>query len=337
MKILITGGCGYIGSHTIINLITNGFEVVSIDNFSNSYASVLDGIESITGVKVKNYAVDLCDLKATQAIFTQENEIGGVIHFAALKYVDESVQKPLKYYTNNLVSLSNVLECCKEFNILNFVFSSSCSVYGNAENLPVDENCPLAKAESPYAQTKVIGEQIVQDYVAAYGGKASLLRYFNPAGAHPSGLIGEQAKRNGPNLVPRITGTLLGLHDKFIIAGNDYPTRDGTCIRDYIHVCDIAHAHTLALRWLIEQGDSNLCEVFNLGSGEGVSVLELVNAFEEATSLKINYRTGDRRPGDVIAIYADNKKAKSVLKWRVKYSLKEMMRSAWDWEKKIHQ
>lgn len=334
MKFLITGGCGYIGSHTIIDLLENGFEVVSLDNFINSNAAVLDQIEAVTGKKVVNYPIDLCDLEATQQVFKKESDIHGVIHFAAMKYVDESVQNPLAYYHNNLNSLINVLKCCDLFRVEHFVFSSSCSVYGNATQLPVDEKNPLAEAESPYAQTKVIGEQIIKDYVKSTDFKASLLRYFNPVGSHPSGLLGESSKKDAPNLVPRITGTLLGKFESFIIAGNDYPTKDGTCIRDYIHVSDIAHAHTLALSWLFKQKESSLCEVFNLGTGQGVSVLELVQSFEKANNLKVNYSFGPRRAGDVIEIYADNKKAKKVLNWELKYSLEDMMKSAWEWEKK---
>ena len=334
MKILVTGGCGYIGSHTIVDLIENGYEIVSIDNLSNSFASVVENIQSITGVSINNYKIDLCDLKATQEVFQKEGVISGVIHFAAKKYVNESVKEPLLYYHNNLESLQNVLACCAEYKIDNFVFSSSCSVYGNAKQLPVDENCPLGIAESPYAYTKLIGEQIIQDFLKVSPLKASLLRYFNPAGAHKSGLIGESPKQDAPNIVPRITGTVLGKYKKFAIAGTDYPTKDGTCVRDYIHVSDIAHAHTLAIKWLSKQTDKPLCEAFNLGSGDGVSVLEMVKAFENANHLKLNYTFEARRAGDVAAIYGDNSKAKEVLGWEAKHSLEEMMRSAWEWDKK---
>jgi UDP-glucose 4-epimerase len=334
MKILVTGGCGYIGSHAIIDLLENGYEVVSIDNFSNSFSTVLENIQAITGVTIKNYQIDLCDLKASQEVFQKEGPISGVIHFAAKKYVNESVKEPLLYYHNNLESLQNVLHCCDQFKVENFVFSSSCSVYGNAKQLPVEENCPLSIPESPYANTKLIGEQIIQDFVKVSSVKACLLRYFNPAGAHKSGLIGESPKQDGPNIVPRMIGTVLGRHDHFAIAGKDYPTKDGTCIRDYIHVSDIAHAHTLALAWLSKQSQKNLCEVFNLGSGNGVSVLEMVKAFEEANQLKLNYRFEERRAGDVVAIYGDNSKAKELLSWEITHSLEEMMRSAWEWDKK---
>lgn len=336
MKLLVTGGCGYIGSHTVIDLVEEGFDVISIDNFSNSHEDVADALSELSGKTIKNYAIDLCDLEATRKVFQTEGKIDGVIHFAAFKYVDESVQQPLKYYRNNLESLLNILSCCQEFKVKHFVFSSSCSVYGNAEELPVDENCPLAPAESPYAETKVIGEHIIQDFVKAFDLKASLLRYFNPVGSHPSGLIGERAKRPAPNLIPRITSTLKGQYKEFIIAGKDYPTPDGTCVRDYIHVCDIAHAHTLAFKWLTEQKENALCEVFNLGSGNGVSVLELVEAFQDANQVILNYSFGPRRSGDVVAIYADNRKAKEILHWEAKHSLKEMMQSAWEWDKKIN-
>ncbi len=332
-KILVTGGCGYIGTHTLVDLIENGFEVVSIDNLSNSYEEALIGVEKITGKKIKNYNIDLCDLAATKNVFETEKNITGIIHFAAMKYVNESVEKPLEYYQNNLQSLLNILQCCKEYKVTNFVFSSSCSVYGNAQKLPVDENCPLAKAESPYANTKVIGEQIIQDFTNQNKVKATLLRYFNPTGAHLSGFIGEKPKQEPQNIVPRITGTALGKYTNFGIAGKDYNTKDGTCVRDYIHVSDIAHAHTLAIEWLLEQKENSLCNIFNLGTGNGVSVLEMVKAFEKANNIKLNYSFEPRRAGDIVAIYADNTKARNVLKWECKHSLEDMMKSAWEWDK----
>lgn len=333
-KIIVTGGCGYIGSHTLVSLIENDFEVISIDNLSNSYKTALDGIFKITGKKVQNYNIDLCDKEATFKVFEEHKDAIGVIHFAAKKYVNESVEKPLLYYTNNIDSLANVLDACQQFEINNFVFSSSCSVYGNAEKLPVDENCPLAKPESPYANTKVIGEQIVNDVVNISNIKASLLRYFNPAGAHKSGYIGENPRVQPQNIVPRITGTALGQYEKFSVAGADYPTRDGTCIRDYIHVSDIANAHVQALNWLINQQKLNKAEVFNLGTGNGVSVLEMITAFEKANSLKLNYTLEARRPGDVVAIYADNTKAKKILNWNPIATVEQMMKSAYEWDKK---
>lgn len=336
MKVLVTGGCGYIGSHTIVDLVQNGYDVISVDNLSNSFANCLIGIEKITGRGIKNYAIDLCDEEALRQVFVQEKNISGVIHFAAKKYVNESVEQPLIYYKNNLGGLQNILACCLDFNVKHFVFSSSCSVYGNAQNLPVNETAPLAEAESPYAQTKVIGEQIIRDVAKANDLKTSLLRYFNPAGAHDSGYIGEKPKQEGLNIVPRITGTALGKYQDFKIFGSDYPTKDGTCVRDYIHVSDIAHAHTLALNWLFSQVNKPLCEVFNLGSGNGVSVLEMVKAFEKANELRLNYMLEERREGDVVAIYADRTKAKAILNWEPKHSLEEMMKSAWEWDKKIH-
>lgn len=336
-KILVTGAAGYIGSHTLVELIYKGYQLVSIDNLSNSFSSAFDGVESITGVSVSNYEIDLCDLEATKNVFLNEGKIHGVIHFAAKKYVNESVEQPLLYYHNNLESLVNILTCCKEFGVENFVFSSSCSVYGNAASLPVDENCPLAVPECPYAHTKVMGEQIIRDFVKVNPIKASLLRYFNPAGAHSSGFIGELPKQEALNIVPRITGTALGKYEVFQVAGHDYPTKDGTCVRDYIHVSDIAQAHTLALDWLLQQEDTSLCEVFNLGTGEGVSVLEMIKAFENANQLKLNYKLEARRAGDVVAIYADNNKAKNILHWQPLHNLEEMMRSAWEWDKKQYQ
>lgn len=332
-KIIVTGGCGYIGSHTVVSLIENGFEVISIDNLSNSYETALDGVNKITGKKVNNYNIDLCNKEATLNVFKQHKDAIGVIHFAAKKYVNESVEKPLLYYSNNIDSLVNVLEACTKFEINNFVFSSSCSVYGNADKLPVDENCPLAKPESPYANTKVIGEQIVSDVVGISNVKATLLRYFNPAGAHDSGFIGENPKVLPQNIVPRITGTALGKFQNFSVAGTDYPTRDGTCIRDYIHVSDIAEAHVKALDWLVKQEKLEKAEVFNLGTGSGVSVLEMITAFEKANNIKLNSTLEERRLGDVVAIYANNSKAKEVLAWNPKHSVEQMMKSAYEWDK----
>lgn len=333
-KIIVTGGCGYIGSHTLVSLIESGFDVVSIDNLSNSYETALDGVYKITGKKVNNYNIDLCNKEATLNVFEQHKDAVGVIHFAAKKYVNESVEKPLLYYRNNIDSLANVLEACQKFGVNNFVFSSSCSVYGNAEKLPVDENCPLAKPESPYANTKVIGEQIVNDVVGVSDIKATLLRYFNPAGAHQSGCIGEKPRVQPQNIVPRITGTALGKYEKFSVAGTDYPTRDGTCIRDYIHVSDIANAHVQALNCLLNQQEQTEAEVFNLGTGNGVSVLEMIKAFEKANELKLNYTLEARRSGDVVAIYADNTKAKNILNWNPKITVEQMMKSAYEWDKK---
>lgn len=332
-KILVTGGCGYIGSHTIVDLVENGFDVVSIDNFSNSKPDVCEGIERTLGKKIINYNIDLCDKNALRDFFRQNSDIDGIIHFAALKYVNESVEMPLEYYHNNLTSLINLLDCCKEFNIQNFVFSSSCSVYGNVKQLPVDESAPIAKVESPYANTKVIGEQIIQDFAKVFPLRTTLLRYFNPVGAHKKGFIGETPGSLPQNIVPRITGKALDKFEKFVVAGTDYNTRDGSCIRDYIHVSDIAHAHTLALLWLFKQNEAT-CEIFNLGSGTGTTVIELINAFERATGIDFEYEKGPRRPGDVEAVYANNTKAREILGWQPQYSIEEMMRSAFEWEKR---
>lgn len=334
-KVLVTGGCGYIGSHTIVDLLDNGFEVISVDNFSNSDPSALDGIEIITGKRVKNYAVDLCDKAETRRIFTENPDIKGVIHFAAFKAVGESVEKPILYYHNNLNSLLNILSCIEEFGIKNFIFSSSCSVYGNAKQLPVTEETPLQPAESPYARTKQIGEDIIRDFTMIHPFvNAISLRYFNPSGAHESALIGESPSNVANNLVPVITETAIGRRAETVIFGDDYPTRDGSCIRDYIHVMDLANAHTKALEYAIKGKNKDNYEIFNLGIGEGVTVLEAVNAFEKVNGLKFKHRVGPRRPGDVVAIYANNDKAKNLLGWSAKRSIEDIMRTAWEWEKR---
>lgn len=336
-KILVTGGCGYIGSHTIVDLIENGFDVISVDDNSRSTTYLLDGIEKITGKKVKNYKVDLKDYNDTRAIFEENEDIAGIIHFAAYKAVGESVQEPLMYYENNLFSLINLLKCVQEFVVPHFVFSSSCTVYGSPDTIPVTEESPIKKAESPYGSTKQMGEEMIMNVVNVIDAKAILLRYFNPVGAHPSGLIGELPLGKPANLVPAITQTAIGKLPSMQVWGTDYDTRDGSCIRDYIHVCDIAHAHTLALEYLIEKKNKTNCDIFNLGTGNGVTVLEAIKAFEEVSGKKLNYKVGPRRPGDVIAIYANNNYARTALNWQIKYNLKEMMRTAWAWELKIKQ
>ncbi|WP_343671353.1 UDP-glucose 4-epimerase GalE [Chitinophaga sp.] len=332
MKVLVTGGCGYIGSHTIVDLINNGFDVVSVDSNIRSSTQLLEGVEKITGKKVRNYKVDLCNLEDTHAVFHENRDIVGVIHFAALKTVPESVSEPLLYFHNNLTSLTNVLKCVKEFNIPNMVFSSSCSVYGNATALPVVEETPLGEAQSPYARTKQMGEQIIVDYSRVNNTQSILLRYFNPVGAHPSALIGELPLGKPDNLVPVITQTAIGKIPKLTVFGHDYDTRDGSCIRDYIYVMDIANAHTRALQYLIDKKNKTNCEVFNLGTGNGVTVLEAIKAFEKISGVKLNYELGPGRPGDVIAIYANNTKAKSLLGWEPKTGIEDMMRTAWQWE-----
>ena len=336
-KILVTGGCGYIGSHTIVDLIGNGFEAISVDNNSRSTEVLLEGIEKITGIAVKNYKVDLTNSDDTYAIFQENPDIVGIIHFAAYKAVGESVEKPLDYFENNLVSLINILKCVKEFQVPHFIFSSSCTVYGNPDEVPVTETTPLKPAESPYGITKQMGEQIVSEVNRKVEMDSILLRYFNPVGAHPSALIGEMPLGKPANLVPAITQTAIGKINKMTVYGNDYPTRDGSCVRDYIHVSDIAHAHTLALAYLMEHKNTSPCEVFNLGTGNGVTVLEAISAFEKVSGQKLNYEIGPRRPGDVIAVYADNSLAKEKLGWDPQFSLDDMMSTAWKWELKLKQ
>jgi len=335
-KILVTGGSGYIGSHTLVDLIENGFEVISADNNSRSTIGMLEGVEKITGIKVKNYKVDLCNFDETRAIFEENETIAGVIHFAAYKAVGESVEKPLLYFHNNMGSLINILRCIEEFKVPNFVFSSSCTVYGNPDEIPVTETTPRKNAESPYGLTKQMGEQMIEAFAASNKTTNSvLLRYFNPAGAHPSTLIGELPIDKPQNLTPVITQTAIGKIPSLTVFGNDYPTRDGSCVRDFIHVCDLAHAHTLAVDFLLKNKNANNCEVFNLGSGDGITVLESIKAFEDSTGIKLNYAIGNRRPGDVIAIYANNDKAKTELGWSPKYTVNDIMTSAWKWEQYI--
>lgn len=330
--ILVTGGCGYIGAHTIVDLIENGFHVISVDNLSRASDHSLIGIEKITGTKVKNYKVDLTDKVATENVFKENPSIIGVIHFAAFKAVGESVEKPLDYYENNLFSLVHLLQMAAKYNAKHFIFSSSCTVYGNPEVIPVTENSPLQTAASPYGATKQMGETIVRDTAFTYPISAILLRYFNPVGAHPSTTIGELPIGRPQNLVPAITQTAIGKLPTMQVYGDDYDTRDGSCIRDYIHVCDIAHAHTLALQYSIKNQTTNHCEVFNLGTGNGITVLEAIKAFEKVSGVQLNYQIGPRRPGDIVSIYANNDYAVKKLGWEIKYNLEDMMRTAWEWE-----
>ncbi|MDP2387257.1 MAG: UDP-glucose 4-epimerase GalE [Bacteroidota bacterium] len=333
--ILVTGGSGYIGSHTIIELFTNGFDVVSIDNQSNSSLDAYKHVERISGKKVDHYSVDLCDIDATRKIF-EKYSFGGIIHFAAYKAVGESVENPLKYYHNNISSLVTILSLSKEFSVSNLIFSSSCSVYGNVTTLPVDENTALPKAESPYAFTKQIGEVMLDDFCKINSDfNAIALRYFNPVGAHESGLNGESPINKPNNLVPIITGTAIGKIPQLTIHGGDYPTRDGTCVRDYIHVSDIADAHVLAMKFLIEKRNTQNYDVFNLGTGKGISVLEAISAFEKVSGQKLNYKIGPKRPGDVIAVYSDSKKAETLLGWKCKHDIESMMRTSWLWEQNM--
>ncbi|MBC7902671.1 MAG: UDP-glucose 4-epimerase GalE [Gemmatimonadaceae bacterium] len=334
-KILVTGGCGYIGSHTVVDLIENGFDVISVDNNSRSSSRILEGVEKITGKKVKNYRVDLCNYDDTFAIFQENEDIEGIIHFAAYKSVGESVKQPLMYFENNLMSLINLLKCVHEFKIPYFVFSSSCTVYGNPETIPVTEKTPPKPAESPYGYTKQMGEQIINEFAKANDVQCILLRYFNPVGAHPTIQIGELPIGAPANLVPAITQTAIGKLPQMKVHGDDYPTRDGSCLRDYIHVSDIAHAHTLALEYLITEKNTKKCEVFNLGSGNGVTVLEAISAFEKISGVKLNYVIGPRRPGDVVAIYANNEYARTQLGWSIRYNLEDMMLTAWRWEQRL--
>ncbi|HRD42399.1 MAG TPA: UDP-glucose 4-epimerase GalE [Ferruginibacter sp.] len=335
-KILVTGGCGYIGSHTIVDLLQNGYTVICTDNNSRSHAQVLKGIEKITGIKVKNYCIDLCNFDDTCAVFQENSDIAGIIHFAAYKAVGESVEQPLMYYENNINSLINVLKCALEFKVRDFVFSSSCTVYGNPDEIPVTESTAWKPAESPYGNTKQMGEEMIMHTTKRDKNlNAVLLRYFNPVGAHPSIEIGEMPLGKPANLVPAITQTAIGKLNQMQVWGSDYPTRDGSCVRDYIHVSDIAHAHTLALKFLGEGKKSNNCEVFNLGTGNGNTVLEVIHSFEKVSGQKLNYKIGPRRNGDVIAIYANNDKAKNILGWKPVFSLDEMMDTAWKWELKL--
>ena len=332
--IIVTGGAGYIGSHTIIELLQQtNYNIVSIDNFSNSNTDTFDRIEAITGKQVKNLNVDICNLEALELAISKVKNPIGIIHFAAFKSVPQSVADPLLYYHNNLGSLVNILKICKQLSISNFIFSSSCSVYGNVDVLPVTEQTPFSIAESPYAQTKQMGEDIVTNFTKSETSfKSVLLRYFNPVGAHTSGLNGEYPRGRPDNLVPYITQTAAGILQKLTVFGGDYDTRDGSCIRDYIHVSDIADAHVKALNYLIDNKQKQPTSIFNLGTGNGVSVLEAINSFEKMSEQKLNYEVGPRRAGDVINIYANNDFAKQELNWSTKYNLDDMMLSAWKWQ-----
>jgi len=335
MKVLVTGGLGFIGSHTVVELQNKGFEVVIIDNLSNSSLAVLDGITSITGKVPLFENIDLRDKKAVQSFFKKNTDIAGVIHFAASKAVGESVEKPLEYYENNIGSLVYLLQELQKLPEANFIFSSSCTVYGQAEKMPIDENSPIQKALSPYGNTKQIGEEIITDTAKVTAISAILLRYFNPIGAHPSAAIGELPLGVPQNLVPFITQTAMGLRKELSVYGNDYPTPDGTCIRDYIHVVDLAKAHVVALQRLLDKKNMEKVEIFNLGSGVGSSVLEVIHAFEKVSNQKLAYKIVDRREGDVTMAYANTDKANTVLGWKTESSLEEAIGSAWKWEQKI--
>ncbi len=335
-KVIVTGGTGYIGSHTAVELIADGFDVVIIDNLYNSDITVLDGIQAITGIKPRFYDYDICDRIKLNEVFIAEGKVDAIIHFAAYKAVGESVRKPLEYYRNNLVSLMNLLEMMEQHGTSALVFSSSCTVYGQPDTLPVTESSPVREAVSPYGYTKQIGEIIIRDAMAARQmQKAISLRYFNPIGAHPTAYIGELPHGVPENLVPFITQTAIGLRDELRVFGNDYDTPDGSCIRDYLHVVDLAKAHVVALKRLLEGQNKANYEVFNLGMGKGVSVLEAIAAFERATGEKVRYSVTSRRPGDIEKIWADPSLANRELKWKTEITLDEAMETAWRWEKKI--
>jgi len=335
MKILVTGGLGFIGSHTVVELQKNGFIVVIIDDLSNSSMDVLNGIKSITGVPPIFEEIDLKDKFRVQDFFKRHQDIEGVIHFAASKAVGESVNEPLKYYENNINTLVYVLQEIKKLKNKNFIFSSSCTVYGQADKLPINEESPIKPAESPYGNTKQIGEEIIKDLCSVSALSAIALRYFNPIGAHSSSRIGELPIGVPQNLVPFITQTGVGLRGQLSVFGDDYPTNDGTCIRDYIHVVDLAKAHVIALQRLLEEKSISNFEVFNLGTGKGSSVLEVIESFERVSNQKLNYKIVDRREGDVIAAYADTTKANTILGWKTKLNIDDAMLDAWNWEQKI--
>ena len=335
-KILVTGGAGYIGSHTVVELQNAGYEVVIVDNLSNSKADVVDSIEQITGIRPAFYNIDCLDATALRLMVHKQRGIKAIIHFAASKAVGESVEKPLKYYRNNINSLINLLELMPQFNIEGIVFSSSCTVYGQPDVLPVTEEAPLKQAESPYGQTKQICEQIIRDTVKSGSPISSvLLRYFNPIGAHPSGLIGELPNGVPQNLVPFITQTAIGIREQLSVFGDDYDTPDGSCIRDYINVVDLAKAHVYAIDRILQHKQQEKVEVFNIGTGKGLSVLELVHAFEKSTGIKLNYRITGRRAGDIVKVWADPKKANEVLGWKAQETIEDTLRSAWNWQVKL--
>jgi len=336
MKVLVTGGLGFIGSHTVVELQNVGYEVLIIDNLENSSKEVLEGITRITGKKPHFFEIDLKDRSAVVDFFNTHNDLDGVIHFAANKAVGESVAQPLKYYRNNINSLVYLLEEMQGLDSQNFIFSSSCTVYGEADALPITENAAVKPAESPYGNTKQIGEEIIRDVCKIKEQfKAIALRYFNPIGAHPTADIGELPIGVPQNLVPFITQTAIGLREQLSVFGGDYPTTDGTCVRDYIHVVDLAKAHVVALQRLFEaQAETNF-EIFNLGTGKGSTVLEVIQSFERVSGEKLKYQITDRRSGDVVAAYAETTKAKEVLGWQTELSLDDAMASAWKWEKRI--
>jgi len=337
MKILVTGGLGYIGSHLIVLLIEKGHEVICVDNLENSSIQVLDGIEAITGKKPHFEALDVCDESQMERLFFEHSNLQGIIHFAAHKAVGESVLEPLKYYKNNIGGLFNVLKHSTK-NSIPFIFSSSCTVYGQADILPIDENAPLKKAYSPYGNTKQIGEQIIQDCsLANENFNAILLRYFNPIGAHSSAKIGEYPQGIPQNLIPFLTQTVIGKHPILKVFGAGYDTLDGTCIRDYIHVIDLAEAHIESLNYLISSKNKASCEVYNVGTGKGISVLQLIKVFESVTGEKVPFEIVEPRQGDTVSAYADTSKIMNTLGWKPKYTLEQALLSSWNWEKKLNE
>ena len=338
--ILVTGGMGFIGSHTAVELIEAGYDVVIVDDLSNSNIKVLDGIRAITGVAPAFEQVDLKDKDATENVFKKYPNIDGIIHFAASKAVGESVEKPLLYYRNNIISLVNLLELMPQYNVKGIIFSSSCTVYGQPlpENLPVTEEAPHQKATSPYGNTKEVNEQIIYDYIHSGAPlKSIILRYFNPIGAHPSALIGELPNGVPNNLIPFVAQTAMGIRNELTIFGNDYNTADGTCIRDYIYVVDLAKAHVAAMWRVLDQEDSPAIDYFNIGTGNGNSTLEIVNTFERATGVKVNWKFGPRREGDIEKIWGDCTKANKVLGWKAESPLDDVLASAWKWQQKLRE
>jgi len=335
MKILVTGGLGFIGSHTVVELQNEGFEVIAIDNLSNSSIDVLEGIFNITGKKPIFEKLDLREKSMVQDFFSRYNDVVGVIHFAASKAVGESVENPLLYYENNINSLVYLLQELTKLPQAHFIFSSSCTVYGQAEKMPITENASVQAAMSPYGNTKQIGEEIITDVAKVTNVNSILLRYFNPIGAHSSAEIGELPIGTPQNLVPFITQTAIGLREELSVFGNDYPTPDGTAIRDYIHVVDLAKAHVVALKRLLNKENIEKVETFNLGTGTGSSVLEVINAFEKVSNQKLNYKIVGRREGDITEAYANTDKANDVLGWKAQSTLEESLSSAWKWEQKI--
>ena len=337
--ILVTGGTGFIGSHTTVELINAGYKVVIVDNLSNSQADVIDGIEKITGVRPAFEKMDCCDLDGMDKVFAKYPDIEGIIHFAASKAVGESVEKPLLYYRNNIVSLVNLLELMPNYGVKRIIFSSSCTVYGQPapENLPVTEDAPVKPAESPYGNTKQVNEEIIRDFINSGADiKAILLRYFNPIGSHPSAIIGEMPNGVPMNLIPYVTQTAMGIREQLKVFGNDYDTPDGTCIRDYIYVVDLAKAHVKAMQRVLDT-DSDKLEVFNVGTGKGVSTKEIVDAFEKSTGVKLNWTFAPRRPGDIEKVWANPEKANNVLGWKAETSLEDTLKSAWNWQVKLRE